>query len=81
MAFGQSTQVSISFHCFSTACIIYIVVFLGRLLGSAGQVGRGLLQQLQRDASVCCGMLVVFCRELNWHILAAALEDFSGKCS
>jgi hypothetical protein len=34
---------------------------------------RGQLQQLQKDAAVFCGMTVVFCSKLNWHMLAACL--------
>jgi hypothetical protein len=42
-------------------------------------VTRGQLQQLQKDAAVFCGMTVVFCRKLNWPILASCLDDFSGR--
>lgn len=42
-------------------------------------VTRGQLQQLQKDAAVFCGMTVVFCRKLNWPMLAACLEDFSAR--
>lgn len=42
-------------------------------------ITRGQIQQLQKDAAVYCGMIVVFCRKLNWSPLAAALEDFSGR--
>lgn len=42
-------------------------------------VTRGQLQQLQKDAAVFCGMTVVFCRKLNWPLLASCLEDFSSR--
>jgi hypothetical protein len=42
-------------------------------------VTRGQLQQLQKDAAVFCGMTEVFCRKLNWPMLAACLEDFSAR--
>ena len=42
-------------------------------------VTRGQLQQLQKDSAVFCGMIVVFCRKLNWNFLSACLEDFSAR--
>jgi hypothetical protein len=42
-------------------------------------VTRGQLQQLQKDAAVFCGMTVVFCKKLNWPMLASCLEDFSAR--
>ncbi len=42
-------------------------------------VTRGQLQQLQKEASTFCGMTVVFCRKLNWLMLACCLEDFCGR--
>lgn len=42
-------------------------------------VTRGQLQQLQKDAAVFCGMTVVFCKKLNWPLMASCLEDFSGR--
>lgn len=42
-------------------------------------VTRGQLQQLQKDAAVFCGMTVVFCKKLNWPLLASCLSDFSGR--
>lgn len=44
-------------------------------------VSRGQLQLLQKEAGTFCGMTVVFCKKLNWHLLASCLEDFSGRLS
>eukprot|EP01034_Spumella_vulgaris_P021378 gene21378-27408_t len=42
-------------------------------------VTRGQLQQLQKDASTFCGMTVVFCKKLNWLMLACCLEDYCSR--
>lgn len=44
----------------------------------AGRLGiaRGTLQALQKEASVFCGMVVCFCRHLQWHELANVLFSF-----
>lgn len=44
----------------------------------AGRLGieRGALQGLQKDASVFCGMVICFCRHLQWHELANVLSSF-----
>lgn len=39
-------------------------------------IARGALQGLQKDASVFCGMVVCFCRHLQWHELANVLFSF-----
>lgn len=52
---------------------------LTRVTGLMTNVTRGQLQQLQKDASTFCGMTVVFCKKLNWPILAACLEDYCGR--
>lgn len=44
-------------------------------------VTRGQIQLLQKDASTFCGMTVVFCEKLNWHTLAAILQDYSARLS
>jgi hypothetical protein len=49
-----------------------------QLLHGSG-VTRGQLQQLQRDASIFCGMVVVFCQKLNWTLLASCLEDLGSR--
>lgn len=47
----------------------------------AGRLGieRGALQALQKEASVFCGMVVCFCRHLQWHELANVLYSFQVK--
>ena len=54
---------------------------LARVTTLTRSVTRGQLQQLQKDASVFCGMTVVFCRKLNWSTLASCLEDFQTRLS
>lgn len=58
-------------------------------------IERGALQALQKEASVFCGMVVCFCRHLQWHEVAnvlysfqvsngregGAYNSFSGGCS
>lgn len=39
-------------------------------------IERGTLQALQKEASVFCGMVVCFCRHLQWHELANVLHSF-----
>ena len=39
-------------------------------------IERGTLQALQKEASVFCGMVVCFCRHLQWHELANVLFSF-----
>ena len=39
-------------------------------------IERGTLQALQKEASVFCGMVVCFCRHLQWHELANVLYSF-----
>ncbi|CAM9494242.1 unnamed protein product, partial [Ectocarpus sp. 12 AP-2014] len=47
----------------------------------AGRLGieRGVLQALQKEASVFCGMVVCFCRHLQWHELANVLYSFQDR--
>ncbi|CAN0521426.1 unnamed protein product, partial [Ectocarpus sp. 8 AP-2014] len=47
----------------------------------AGRLGieRGALQALQKEASVFCGMVVCFCRHLQWHELANVLYSFQDR--
>jgi len=42
---------------------------------------RGEMQALQKNASIFCAMLVVFCQKLNWPMLAAALDSVTGRLS
>eukprot|EP01039_Chlorochromonas_danica_P010932 gene10932-12154_t len=42
-----------------------------------GVKSRGQLQQLQREASTYCGMVIVFCQRLNWTLLATCLEEIA----
>lgn len=42
-------------------------------------IGRGKLQGLQKDASVFVGMVVCFCRHLQWHELANVLFSFQVR--
>lgn len=42
-------------------------------------IERGALQALQKEASVFCGMVVCFCRHLQWHELANVLFSFQVK--
>ena len=42
---------------------------------------RGEMQALQKNASVFCAMLVVFCQKLNWPMLAAALDSVTSRLS
>lgn len=42
---------------------------------------RGQIQNLQRDASIFCAMLVAFCQKLNWPMLAAALDSMTSRLS
>ena len=44
-------------------------------------IERGTLQALQKEASVFCGMVVCFCRHLQWHELANVLYSFQASCS
>ena len=47
----------------------------------SGQVTRGVIQSLQKEASTFCSMVVIFCKKLNWPILASCLEDYSERLS
>eukprot|EP00752_Nemacystus_decipiens_P002246 g2129.t1 len=42
-------------------------------------IERGTLQALQKEASVFCGMVVCFCRHLQWHELANVLYSFQDR--
>ncbi|CAM9118141.1 unnamed protein product, partial [Hapterophycus canaliculatus] len=42
-------------------------------------IERGTLQALQKEASVFCGMVVCFCRHLQWHELANVLFSFQDR--
>lgn len=42
-------------------------------------IERGTLQALQKEASVFCGMVVCFCRHLQWHELANVLYSFQVR--
>lgn len=42
-----------------------------------GGVGRGTLQALQSEARIFCGMIVVFCKHLQWVTLARLIEGLS----
>ena len=72
---------------FYTAVLLFALVQEWPIAGilreipSTQEVNRGQLQTLQKDAAAFCGMTVVFCKKLNWHYLAACLEDFSARLS
>jgi len=40
---------------------------------------RGLVQQLQKEASAFCNMVVVFCRLLNWSQLGTVVQAYSRR--
>jgi hypothetical protein len=40
---------------------------------------RGQLQQLQKDASAFCGMIVSFCEKLNWVSLKCVLATYTSR--
>ena len=42
-------------------------------------VQRGQLQQLQKDASAFCGMIVTFCEKLNWVNLKCVLSTYTSR--
>ena len=42
---------------------------------------RGDIQMLQKDASIQCGMTVVFARKLNWDHVASILDSLSRRLS
>lgn len=42
-------------------------------------IDRGRLQGLQKDASVFVGMVVCFCRHLQWHELANVIFSFQVR--
>ncbi len=42
-------------------------------------IERGILQALQKEAAVFCGMVVCFCRHLQWHELANVLFSFQVR--
>lgn len=42
-------------------------------------IQRGQLQQLQKEASAFCGMVVCFCEKLNWHSLKCALGTYTSR--
>lgn len=51
---------------------------LGSMAGRSG-IARGVLQGLQKDAATFCGMVVCFCRHLQWHELANVLFSFQVR--
>lgn len=42
-------------------------------------VQRGQLQQLQKEASSFCGMIVSFCEKLNWASLKCVLTTYTSR--
>lgn len=46
---------------------------------SKGDGNRGLVQQLQKEASAFCNMVVVFCRLLNWSHLGTVVQAYSKR--
>lgn len=40
---------------------------------------RGQLQQLQKEASTFCGMIVSFCEKLNWESLKCVLATYTSR--
>lgn len=66
---------------FFSAIILYKLVQEYPLaeLESLLDVKRGQLQQLQKEAAIFCGMIITFCRKLNWDMLAACLDSLSGR--
>ena len=44
-----------------------------------GVIPPGKMQRLQADAETMCGMVVCFCRHLNWDALATLLAAFQVR--
>jgi hypothetical protein len=42
-------------------------------------IQRGQLQQLQKESSAFCGMVVSFCEKLNWQSLKCALSTYTSR--
>ena len=58
---------------FFSAILLFALIeewALVRVTNITKRVTRGQLQQLQKDAAMFCGMMVVFCTNLNWDGLA-----------
>lgn len=79
---STTNSVVLLYRRFYSAILLFSLIQewpLTRVTNTITNVTRGQLQQLQKDASTFCGMTVVFCKKLNWPILAACLEDYCGR--
>ena len=79
---GSGNSTVLLYRRFYSAILLFSLIQewpLTRVTNLITNVTRGQLQQLQKDASTFCGMTVVFCKKLNWSILAACLEDYCGR--
>eukprot|EP01038_Epipyxis_sp_PR26KG_P006253 gene6253-8612_t len=83
---GDISEQVMLYKRFYSAIILFTIVQewptsrVSKLLSNES-VTRGQLQQLQKDASTFCGMIVVFCRNLNWSSLASCFEDYISRLS
>lgn len=78
---NQSEKVNF-YRRFYSSVLLFILIQewpIYRVANLTSNITRGQLQQLQRDASVFCGMTVVFCKNLNWKPLASCLESYTGR--
>ena len=69
---------------FYNAIVLFILIQewpITRVASMTKTATRGQLQQLQKDASIFCNMVVTFCKKLNWEILASCLDDYSSRLS
>lgn len=67
---------------FYNAIILFILIQewpITRVSAMTKTATRGQLQQLQKDSSIFCNMIVTFCKKLNWEILATCLDDYCSR--
>ena len=67
---------------FFTAVLLFTLIHewpISAVTNLMGDISRGQLQSLQKEAAAFCGMTVVLCKKLNWNELAACLDDYSGR--
>lgn len=55
------------------------IVRIANLLSNS--ITRGQLQLLQRDVTIYCGMIIIFCEKCNWIPLSLLLKDVQIKLS
>ena len=44
-------------------------------------IERGQTQTLQKDSSIFCSLIVIFCKRLHWNLLSGAIESLSSRLS